>query len=82
MNANIPVQVVFDCLKGCESDILKEFQLFDVYTGKGIDPDKKSLALKLILQHPSYTLTDDRVNIFIERMMALLVTELGAIIRE
>ncbi|KFI23100.1 phenylalanine--tRNA ligase subunit beta [Nitrosococcus oceani] len=82
VNANIPAQVVFDCLKGCESDILKEFQLFDVYTGKGIDPDKKSLALKLILQHPSYTLTDDRVNIFIERVMALLVTELGAIIRE
>ncbi|ADJ28723.1 phenylalanine--tRNA ligase subunit beta [Nitrosococcus watsonii] len=82
VDTNIPVQAVFDCLKGCESDILKELQLFDVYTGKGIDPDKKSLALKFILQHPSYTLTDDKVNIFIERVVALLVAELGAIMRE
>ncbi|QBQ55546.1 phenylalanine--tRNA ligase subunit beta [Nitrosococcus wardiae] len=82
VNRNIPAQAVFDCLKGLESDILKEFQLFDVYTGKGVDPDKKSLALRLILQHPSYTLTDGKVNAFMERVVTGLTTELGAIIRE
>lgn len=82
VSKNIPAQAVFDCLKGLESDILKEFQLFDVYTGKGVDPDKKSLALRLILQHPSYTLTDDKVNAFMERVVTGLTTELGAIIRE
>lgn len=82
VNRNIPAQRVFDCLKELKSDILKEFQLFDVYTGKGVDLDKKSLALKLILQHPSYTLTDDKVNAFMERVVTVLVTEFGAIIRE
>ncbi len=79
---DIPVQAIFDCLQGLRSDILKEFQLFDVYTGKGVDPDKKSLALRLTLQHPSYTLTDDRVNTFVERVVTVLSAELGAIIRE
>lgn len=82
VNRNIPVQAVLDCFLRLESDILNEYRLFDVYTGKGVDPDKKSLALKLILQHSSYTLTDDEVNAFMERVMAVLITELGAIIRE
>jgi phenylalanyl-tRNA synthetase beta chain len=56
--------------------------LFDVYNGKGVDPDKKSFALKLILQHSSCTLTDDMVKVFMERVVTMLITELGAVIRE
>jgi phenylalanyl-tRNA synthetase beta chain len=82
VNKEIPAGAVFNCLRGLGSDILKEFQLFDVYTGKGVEADKKSLALSLILQHPSYTLTDKEVNAFMERVITVLVTDLGAIIRE
>jgi phenylalanyl-tRNA synthetase beta chain len=82
VNRDISAQAIFNCFRRFESDILKEYHLFDVYTGKGVDPDKKSLALKLILQHSSYTLTDDKVKAFMERVVTVLITELGAIIRE
>jgi phenylalanyl-tRNA synthetase beta chain len=41
---------------------LLNLKLFDVYMGKGIDPEKKSVGLGLTFQHPSRTLTDDEVN--------------------
>ncbi|MGR6036366.1 MAG: phenylalanine--tRNA ligase subunit beta [Candidatus Nitrosoglobus sp.] len=82
VNRDIPAQAIFDCFQRFESDILREYHLFDVYNGKGVDPDKKSFALKLILQHSSCTLTDDMVKVFMERVVTMLITELGAVIRE
>jgi phenylalanyl-tRNA synthetase beta chain len=38
---------------------LKELQLFDRYSGKGVEAGRKSLAMGLILQDASRTLTDD-----------------------
>ena len=38
---------------------LKELRLFDRYSGKGVEQGRKSLAMGLILQDASRTLTDD-----------------------
>lgn len=40
-------------------DVLIEVRLFDRYAGKGIDDGRKSLAMGLILQDASRTLTDE-----------------------
>ena len=39
--------------------VLKELRLFDRYSGKGVEAGRKSLAIGLILQDASRTLTDD-----------------------
>ena len=46
----------------CAGVSLLNLKLCDVYMGKGIDPEKKSVGLGLTFQHPSRTLTDDEVN--------------------
>jgi phenylalanyl-tRNA synthetase beta chain len=46
-------------VRGALGDVLKEIRLFDRYAGKGIDEGRKSLAMGLILQDASRTLTDD-----------------------
>jgi phenylalanyl-tRNA synthetase beta chain len=38
---------------------LRELRLFDCYSGKGVEANRKSLAMGLILQDASRTLTDD-----------------------
>jgi len=38
---------------------LRELRLFDRYSGKGVEAGRKSLAMGLILQDASRTLTDD-----------------------
>ena len=61
---------------------LIDLQLFDIYVGKGIDSNRKSLALGLTLQHQSRTLKDDEVDRLIQKVVQRLRDELGADLRE
>jgi phenylalanyl-tRNA synthetase beta chain len=60
---------------------LRDLTLFDVYQGKGIDPQRKSLALGLTFQHSSRTLAEDEINAAIAAIMELLTERFGANLR-
>ena len=63
-------------------DYLQNLMLFDVYMGKGIDPNRKSVALGLTFQHPSRTLTDEEINADMDRVVAELHERFGATLRK
>ena len=69
------------CLKGIESDILKSIQLFDVYSGDGVELGKKSIAVAFHLQHVERTMTDDEVDALMLQITNKLQSELGAVVR-
>jgi len=73
---------VGDCIRRAAPEILKEIVLFDVYTGEKIDSGLKSLALGLILQETSHTLTDKEVEGIVERILQQLKNELKAQLRD
>jgi phenylalanyl-tRNA synthetase beta chain len=62
--------------------LLRDLQLFDVYRGQGIDSGKKSLALGLIFQTLSSTLTDDEVEQAVRRVLAQLRECVGGTLRD
>lgn len=70
------------CVRSTLPDLLRDLLLFDVYAGKGIDPGRKSLALGLILQASSQTLTDDEVDVAVKHVLDRLQSELGARLRD
>lgn len=82
VNEDISLQSVQDCIKTAAPVILKELKLFDIYTGKGIDSGKKSLAIALNLQDDSKTLTDDDVDNAVTLILNALSGELNAKLRE
>ncbi|MBB3229090.1 phenylalanyl-tRNA synthetase beta chain [Luteibacter sp. Sphag1AF] len=53
-------------------EVLKDVRLFDRYAGKGIDEGRKSLAMGLILQDASRTLTDDDADNCVANAVAAL----------
>ena len=69
------------CITTAATDTLQNLKLFDVYQGKGIDPNRKSLALGLTFQHTSRTLTDDEINDSVEKIVASLEAQFGASLR-
>ncbi|MCZ6889100.1 MAG: phenylalanine--tRNA ligase subunit beta [Gammaproteobacteria bacterium] len=79
--ADIAAETVERIVRESLGDILVEFRLFDVYHGKGIDSNEKSLAVGLTLQHPSRTLTDVEVNQYVDDTLASLEREVGAHLR-
>jgi phenylalanyl-tRNA synthetase beta chain len=62
--------------------ILQDIRLFDVYTGGKVDSGRKSLALGLILQESSHTLTDPEVESVMEQVLATLSEEYNAQLRD
>lgn len=81
VDRNVTAQAVTDCIKNYTNDTLKNLKLFDVYQGKGIDPNRKSIALGLTFQHASRTLTDDEINNSMAEIVASLEATLGADLR-
>ncbi|MEB3011472.1 phenylalanine--tRNA ligase subunit beta [Parvimonas sp. D2] len=63
------------------SNILKDVELFDIYTGNQIENSKKSMAYKLTFQSQDKTLVDEDINCVIDRMLSDLKEKLGAYLR-
>lgn len=64
------------------SSRLKELRIFDVYAGKGVESGRKSVALGLILQDISRTLTDEEADATVAAVVASLRSGLNAKLRE
>src|ERR1700722_10870911 len=82
----VPVDVAFATLSERVSvaagSLLKQLSAFDVYQGKGVELGRKSIALGLILQDLSRTLTDDDADRVVQAVMQDLSSNLDARIRE
>jgi phenylalanyl-tRNA synthetase beta chain len=61
---------------------IQDIRPFDVYTGKKIDSGRKSIALGLILQEKSHTLTDPEVDDVIQAILHRLSDELDGKLRD
>lgn len=79
--AEVPAGRVEAVVRETLGEILVDFRLFDVYQGKGIDSNEKSLAMGLTLQDPSATLTDDQIGRYTQRVVAALENAVGARLR-
>ncbi len=55
--------------------------LFDVYEGKGIDPDKKSLAIAVTIQPREKTLTDAEIDALGAKIVADVSKRTGGVLR-
>jgi phenylalanyl-tRNA synthetase beta chain len=64
------------------SSLLCDLRIFDVYRGQGVEAGRKSVALGLIFQDISRTLTDEDVERLIASIVADLRVNLDARIRE
>ena len=68
-------------VKAAAGAFLRDLHLFDRYAGKGVESGFKSLAMGLILQDESRTLTDRDVDAVVASVTAALERDHGAAIR-
>ncbi len=61
--------------------LLKEFDLFDVYRGKGIPEGKKSVAFSLVLRSDDRSLTGEEADEDVKSILAALESDCGAVLR-
>ncbi len=82
VDADLPWGQIQACAEKAAPKIVRDIQVFDVYTGDNIDSGLKSLALSLILQDYSHTLTDEETEQAVETILQALHTELSAKLRD
>ena len=81
VDQNMPLQTLLDGLKGQLTALIKDVQLFDVYVGKGVPENKKSLAFRIVMQDTQRTLQDSEVDAATQHLMACLEQAFGAELR-
>jgi phenylalanyl-tRNA synthetase beta chain len=78
---DVTVARVIETLRAVAPEVVKDIALFDVYHGKGIDPDKKSLAFRVLMQDTQRTLEDAEVDAAVAVLVQQAETALGARLR-
>ena len=73
---------VLQLIEKVGGNYLVGLNLFDVYTGKGIDPGFKSLAIAMTLQDNDKTLEEKDITEVVNRVVDTLKTELNASLRD
>ena len=81
LDRQLPAAELLHAVKSKAGECLKDLKVFDVYMGKGIDPQRKSIAIGLTFQHPSRTLTEDEINTSVDTVVQHLQEKYSASLR-
>ncbi|MGZ8945835.1 MAG: phenylalanine--tRNA ligase subunit beta [Methylococcaceae bacterium] len=73
---------IIDCIKNCAEPTIQDIIIFDIYRGKGVEDDSKSVALSLSLQNETQTLTDSEVDAIVNRVLGTLTNKISAKLRD
>ncbi len=79
---DVQVGDLVETIKTGTDALIREVRIFDIYTGPGIEAGLKSVALGLILQETSRTLTDDDADSAMAAAVQKLQEEFGAKLRD
>ena len=64
-----------------DKKLITDVTVFDVYEGKGIDPDKKSIAIAVTIQPREKTLTDQEIDAVAAKIVAEVTKKTGGTLR-
>lgn len=81
VDANQPVQEIIDAVTNAHIPTVTQVQLFDIYQGKGVPENKKSLALSVLMQDTHKTLVDIEAEAAMAQLLKLLENKFGASLR-
>ena len=82
VDAEIAVSEIVSAVESAVPELIRNVVIFDIYRGSGIEAGRKSIALGLILQETSRTLTDEDADSAMDAAVRKLQEEFAARLRE
>ena len=79
---NIRASEIVKAVESSVPDLIQKVVIFDIYNGPGIEVGLKSVALGLILQETSRTLTDEDADSAMDAAVGKLQDKFAAVLRE
>ncbi len=81
VDRSLPAGDLLEAVREKGGAILRDAKIFDVYTGKQVAPDRKSVAISLVFQSPERTLTDADTQQAFDRIVKHLERKFQATLR-
>ena len=81
VDQKLKLQEITDGLASNCPAIVQDVKLFDLYTGKGIESGKKSLAFRIVMQDTQRTLQDAEVDAAVQQLVVYLKQAFAAELR-
>ena len=78
---DLSVQTLLTCMDAEKASIVTEITLFDIYRGKGMADNEKSLAFRMLLQDTEKTLTDIEADLAVKKLIDSIENQFGAKLR-
>ena len=78
-------QAIGDLIKttlNCDKNLIKEVNIFDIFVGKNIAEDKKSVGLRVKIQPVEKTLTSEEIDGIAKKIIDSAAKFYGATLRE
>ena len=72
---------ILKAARGVDRSLVSQVRLFDVYEGKGVEPDQKSVAIEITLQPRDKTLNDSEIDAVSVKLVAEISKKTGGILR-
>jgi phenylalanyl-tRNA synthetase beta chain len=82
VDAGVEAKEILAVVKKNAGEWQKDCIIFDVYSGQGVAEGKKSLAVGITFQHPERSLQDEEIQVTIDKIVAALQSNVGALLRK
>ncbi len=73
---------IINKIKKIDKKIINKITIFDIYEGDKLPDDKKSIALRVLLQPQEKTFTDEEIENISKKVIDLVTTEFEAVLRQ
>jgi phenylalanyl-tRNA synthetase beta chain len=82
VDENVSASELLAAAESAAPELVRSVRIFDVYQGPGIEAGRKSVALGLILQETSRTLTDEDADTVMSAVLRKMQQDFGAELRD
>lgn len=82
VDAGVSAADISKAIAAAEKQLITAIEIFDVYSGKGVEPGKKSVAVKVTLQAPDRTLSEADINAASAAIVAAASKAFGGQLRQ
>ena len=78
INKETKAQLLVEAIENIDKSLIKDIKIFDVYEGKNIPSDKKSIAIKVTIQSDNKTLNEDDLTSISKKIVKSVEEKTGA----
>ncbi|MBD8892393.1 phenylalanine--tRNA ligase subunit beta [Roseibium litorale] len=78
---DVAAETLLKAARGADKSLITDVNLFDIYEGKGVAEDSKSVAIDITLQPRQKTLTDEEIDAVAKKVIASVEKATGGTLR-